>query len=83
MNKDIVIETAKRHTCFYVYDGDGIRNTARARWMGASGIRQGAEPLFTSQEADTIEHIWHQVLALLAIALFMACWAVQSYKKNS
>jgi diaminopimelate decarboxylase len=29
MNKDIVIETAKRHTCFYVYDGDGIRNTAR------------------------------------------------------
>ena len=29
MNRDIVIETAKRHACFYVYDGDGIRNTAR------------------------------------------------------
>ena len=31
----------------------------------------------------TLQHIWHQMLALLAIALFMACWAVQSYKKNS
>ena len=27
--------------------------------------------------------IWHQVLALLVIALFMGGWAVQSYKKNS
>ena len=31
----------------------------------------------------SIQHIWHQLLALLAIALFMANWAVQSYKKNS
>ncbi len=31
----------------------------------------------------TLQHIWHQVLALLAIGIFMACWAVQSYKKNS
>ena len=27
--------------------------------------------------------IYHQVLALVAIAMIMACWAVQSYKKNS
>ena len=27
--------------------------------------------------------IAHQLLALTAISLFMACWAVQSYKKNS
>jgi len=25
----------------------------------------------------------HQVLALLGIGLFMAIWAVQSYKKNN
>jgi ABC-2 type transport system permease protein len=25
----------------------------------------------------------HQLLALLVIGLFMAAWAVQSYKKNS
>lgn len=31
----------------------------------------------------SLQHIWHQVLALLAIGLFMASWAVQSYKKNS
>ena len=31
----------------------------------------------------SLQHIWHQVLALLAIGIFMACWAVQSYKKNS
>lgn len=31
----------------------------------------------------TLQHIWHQVIALLAIGIFMACWAVQSYKKNS
>ena len=31
----------------------------------------------------SVQHIWHQVLALLAIGIFMACWAVQSYKKNS
>ena len=31
----------------------------------------------------TLHHIAHQLLALLAIALFMAIWAVQSYKKNS
>ena len=33
--------------------------------------------------AGSLQHIWHQVLALLAIGIFMACWAVQSYKKNS
>jgi len=27
--------------------------------------------------------VWHQIAALAAIALFMGCWAVQSYKKNS
>lgn len=27
--------------------------------------------------------IYHQILALLAIALFMAAWAVRSYRKNS
>ena len=31
----------------------------------------------------SLQHIWHQVIALLAIGIFMACWAVQSYKKNS
>ena len=31
----------------------------------------------------TFHHIAHQLLALLAIGLFMACWAVKSYKKNS
>ena len=31
----------------------------------------------------TFPAIAHQVLALLAIGLFMATWAVQSYKKNS
>ena len=31
----------------------------------------------------TFQHIAHQVFALLAIGLFMAVWAVQSYKKNS
>ena len=31
----------------------------------------------------SLQHIWHQVLALLAIGIIMACWAVQSYKKNS
>ena len=30
-----------------------------------------------------LQNIWHQVLALSAIALFMGGWAVQSYKKNS
>ena len=30
-----------------------------------------------------IQSIWHQLLALLAIALFMSTWAVHSYKKNS
>ena len=30
-----------------------------------------------------LQSIWHQVLALSAIALFMGGWAVQSYKKNS
>ena len=29
------------------------------------------------------QHIAHQIIALLAIGLFMAVWAVQSYKKNS
>ena len=28
-------------------------------------------------------NVAHQVFALLAIGLFMAAWAVQSYKKNS
>ena len=28
-------------------------------------------------------HIWHQTAALLVIGLFMATWAVESYKKNS
>ena len=31
----------------------------------------------------SLQHIWHQVLALLTIGIFMAWWAVQSYKKNS
>ena len=31
----------------------------------------------------TLHHVAHQLLALLAIGLFMASWAVQSYKKNS
>ncbi|MBP5426220.1 MAG: ABC transporter permease, partial [Prevotella sp.] len=31
----------------------------------------------------TFQHIAQQVFALLAIGLFMAVWAVQSYKKNS
>ena len=31
----------------------------------------------------SLQHIWHQLLALIAIGLFMASWAVQSYKKNS
>jgi ABC-2 type transport system permease protein len=31
----------------------------------------------------SLQHIWHQVAALAAIATFMATWAVQSYKKNS
>ena len=31
----------------------------------------------------SLQHIWHQLLALTAIGLFMASWAVQSYKKNS
>ena len=31
----------------------------------------------------TFQHIAHQVFALLAIGLFMAVWAVRSYKKNS
>ena len=31
----------------------------------------------------SVQHIWHQLLALTAIGLFMASWAVQSYKKNS
>ena len=30
----------------------------------------------------SVQHIWHQLFALLAIGLFMASWAVQSYKKN-
>ena len=30
-----------------------------------------------------LQSIWHQVLALLGIGLFMGGWAVQSYKKNS
>lgn len=30
-----------------------------------------------------LQHVWHQIAALTAIALFMATWAVQSYKKNS
>ena len=30
-----------------------------------------------------LQSIWHQVLALTGIALFMGGWAVQSYKKNS
>ena len=31
----------------------------------------------------SLHSIWHQILALTAIALFMSTWAVQSYKKNS
>ena len=31
----------------------------------------------------SLQHIAHQVFALLAIGTFMAVWAVQSYKKNS
>lgn len=31
----------------------------------------------------SLQHIWHQAVALLAIGLFMSVWAVQSYKKNS
>ena len=30
-----------------------------------------------------LHSIWHQVLALMGIGLFMGGWAVQSYKKNS
>ena len=30
-----------------------------------------------------LQSVWHQVLALAAIGLFMGGWAVQSYKKNS
>ena len=30
-----------------------------------------------------LQHTAHQIIALLAIGLFMAVWAVQSYKKNS
>ena len=30
-----------------------------------------------------LQSIWHQVLALFGIGLFMGGWAVQSYKKNS
>ena len=31
----------------------------------------------------SLQHIWHQVLALVAIGLCMSTWAVQSYKKNN
>jgi ABC-2 type transport system permease protein len=31
----------------------------------------------------TFANVAHQVLALLSIGLFMAAWAVQSYKKNN
>ena len=31
----------------------------------------------------SLHSIWHQILALTGIALFMSTWAVQSYKKNS
>ena len=31
----------------------------------------------------SLHSIWHKILALTAIALFMSTWAVQSYKKNS
>ena len=31
----------------------------------------------------TLQHVWHQIVALFAIGVFMASWAVQSYKKNS
>jgi ABC-2 type transport system permease protein len=31
----------------------------------------------------TFANVAHQVLALLGIGLFMAVWAVQSYKKNN
>ena len=31
----------------------------------------------------TLQHVWHQIVALFAIGIFMASWAVQSYKKNS
>ena len=31
----------------------------------------------------SLQHIWHQVIALVTIGLFMSVWAVQSYKKNS
>lgn len=30
-----------------------------------------------------LQSIWHQILTLLGIGLFMGGWAVQSYKKNS
>ena len=30
----------------------------------------------------SVQHVWHQLLALLAIGIIMASWAVQSYKKN-
>ena len=30
----------------------------------------------------TLQHVWHQIVALFAIGVFMASWAVQSYKKN-
>ena len=31
----------------------------------------------------SFQHIAHQLFALLAIGLFMALWAVKSYRKNS
>jgi ABC-2 type transport system permease protein len=31
----------------------------------------------------SLQHVWHQLLAILAIATFMSVWAVQSYKKNN
>ena len=31
----------------------------------------------------TFQAVAHQILALLSIGLVMACWAVQSYKKNN
>ena len=31
----------------------------------------------------TLQHVWHQIVALFAIGVFMASWAAQSYKKNS
>ena len=31
----------------------------------------------------TLQHVWHQIVALFVIGVFMASWAAQSYKKNS